>query len=251
MQQIQTISFVESLQSVFAGLSVSLFTPNRTGEFLGRMILIKKELQLKSISLSIAGSMAQWIATLFFATLSAFFAWQLQLVKIADSIFIFSIIVLCLSCTISIFIFYRSTVIINIFRNTFINAVIQKIAVRKISIKILHRILVLSFLRYIIFLLQYVILFKAFSVDVNIFYMLILVPCVITSITLIPTFAFSEIGIRGNVALYFLSAYTANLLGIVAAAFVLWILNLMLPALIGGISILNFKPTVTDEKIAV
>ena len=60
-------------------------------------------------------------------------------------------------------------------------------------------------------------------------------------ISIIPTIAISEIGIRGSVAVYLFSLVSANILGILSATFVLWVINLLLPALIGAFFVFTLK----------
>src|SRR4051812_2206215 len=41
VNQLQTIGFLKSLRAIFAGISVSIFTPNRIGEFGGRIFFLE------------------------------------------------------------------------------------------------------------------------------------------------------------------------------------------------------------------
>ena len=61
-------------------------------------------------------------------------------------------------------------------------------------------------------------------------------------ISIIPTIAISEIGVRGSVAVYLFGLISANALGILSATFVLWLINLLIPAIIGTFFVftLNF-----------
>ena len=52
-----------------------------------------------------------------------------------------------------------------------------------------------------------------------------------------PSVALVELGIRGNVALFFLTYITENSLAILAATFSLWTINLLLPAILGAVVI--------------
>ena len=50
----------------------------------------------------------------------------------------------------------------------------------------------------------------------------------------IPTIALAEIGVRGTVSVYLFGSLTENIAGITLAVFVLWCMNLVLPALSGA-----------------
>ncbi|MAJ89900.1 MAG: hypothetical protein CMD08_01295, partial [Flavobacteriales bacterium] len=59
--------------------------------------------------------------------------------------------------------------------------------------------------------------------------------------SIIPTIAITEIGVRGSVALFFFGLVSNNVVGILSATFVMWIINLVFPALIGMIFIFSLK----------
>ena len=52
--------------------------------------------------------------------------------------------------------------------------------------------------------------------------------------------ALIDFGFRGNVAAYFLAGFTGNPIAIIATTVTLWFINLIVPAIIGGISALRF-----------
>src|SRR5438105_1258211 len=64
VRSIQRIPFITALQAVFSGLSFSVSTPNRVGEYLGRLLYMKEGNRLKTISITIVGSISQLIITL-------------------------------------------------------------------------------------------------------------------------------------------------------------------------------------------
>ena len=64
LKPLQSIRFLRAYRSVLSGLALSLNTPNRMGEYGGRILYVKEGSRLKAISLSIAGSISQLIITL-------------------------------------------------------------------------------------------------------------------------------------------------------------------------------------------
>jgi hypothetical protein len=62
----------------------------------------------------------------------------------------------------------------------------------------------------------------------------------------VPSFILIEMGVRGATAIYFLSTYSSNIAGILLAAYTLWILNIMLPGLIGLYFIVKMKARSTS-----
>ena len=92
-------------------------------------------------------------------------------------------------------------------------------------------------------------LLKIFSVDLPFFHAMIIIAVTFFVMTIIPTIAITELGIRGSVSLFLIGIYFGGpesvpqsiTLGIIAASTSLWIINLTIPALIGAIFVLNLK----------
>ena len=61
--------FFRSLKAIFSGVSFSVTTPNRIGEYFGRMLYMNEGNRLKVISLTILGSLSQLIVTILFGLL--------------------------------------------------------------------------------------------------------------------------------------------------------------------------------------
>src|ERR1035437_3605932 len=70
----EKVSMSTSFKAVFTGLSVSVFTPNRVGEFLGRIFFLKKTEPIEGIFMTVIGSISQLLVTIVIGSLSlAFF----------------------------------------------------------------------------------------------------------------------------------------------------------------------------------
>jgi hypothetical protein len=83
----------------------------------------------------------------------------------------------------------------------------------------------------------------------NIFEGLIIISVIYLIITVIPTVALSELGVRGSVSLFVFAYYFTAIgsfdeqvkIAIVAASALIWIINLIIPALAGSYFIIKFK----------
>ena len=67
--KIEKISLIQSIKAVFAGITISSFTPNRVGEYAGRVFCIQKADKVKAVLITVIGSMAQLITTIVFGLL--------------------------------------------------------------------------------------------------------------------------------------------------------------------------------------
>jgi hypothetical protein len=109
------------------------------------------------------------------------------------------------------------------------------------SIKELLTVLVLAAVRYGVYAVQFLLLLYAFDVDVKIWDGLALIATFFLFQSSVPTIAIIDLGVRGNLALFVFAGYTLLLEQVVVASFSLWLINLVIPALIGYIVILSTK----------
>ena len=66
ISKIEKISILRSIQAIFSGITVSSFTPNRVGEYGGRVFCLEKADRIQAVLITIIGSMAQLITTIVF-----------------------------------------------------------------------------------------------------------------------------------------------------------------------------------------
>ena len=66
----EEVSLWLSIKAVFLGITVSIFTPNRVGEFGGRVFCLEKANRIKAVLITILGNMGQLLATTIFGTLA-------------------------------------------------------------------------------------------------------------------------------------------------------------------------------------
>jgi len=256
INKIEKISFAKAIRAVLAGLSVSTFTPNRVGEFLGRVFILQKANPWKAIFISILCSMSQLMITFLLGSLSViiyicfFFLKQQIFPSYVLYIFISSLIIA------NFFIF---SVFFNVsFISKWLNVLIQpKWRKMKGYLKVfsffhfaeLRNVLLFSFSRYIVFSMQFYLLLKFFGVPLNLIEGLFLISLVYFVLSAIPSIALAEIGIRGSVAMgvfdyYFNTTLDMNVnynFAVVAASSVLWLINLALPAFIGNFFVMKLN----------
>jgi hypothetical protein len=107
---------------------------------------------------------------------------------------------------------------------------------------ILLRILFLSFVRYIVFIVQYSLVFPVFSVWLGFGQVWGGMSVVFLIMAVIPTFTFlTELGLRWGASIQVLELFNDNTIGIFAASFTIWLINLVIPALIGSLLIISIK----------
>ena len=249
LKPLQSIRFLRAYRSVLSGLALSLNTPNRMGEYGGRILYVKEGSRLKAISLSIAGSISQLIITLalgcgglvyliYFSNLQTEYVMGLSLYWIKFLLLISSII----TGFLLLFFFRLSWLIKLLEKIPYSSRFTQYLNVlEQFTAKILLRLLSLSFFRYLVFVLQYILLLQVLNVHILLMDGFWIISILFLVLAIVPSFAIADLGIRGKFSTELLSTYSSNTVGIIGTTFGIWFINLFIPALLGSFLILSIK----------
>lgn len=245
IKHLEKISFFTSLKAVLSGVTVSIFTPNRVGEFGGRIFVLKKRNRVSAIFATIVGSFSQLIITIVVGLISLIMLFIISPEKIIHIKFNnnFLIILLFIVCVSIIYIYLHLDKCLNfIIKLPYLKKTKKYIEIiSSYNKKELLKILFISFIRYLVFLTQFYLLLLVFNVNIGIVPAFISIGLIFLAMTAIPTITLAEIGIRGSVALFFFGMFSDEIVGIISTSIVLWIINLAIPALIGSFIFYKFK----------
>jgi hypothetical protein len=250
ISKIEDISIFTSLRAIFSGITVSSFTPNRVGEYGGRVFCLEKSDRIQAVFITVLCSMAQLLTTILLGSISFFILHENFLQDNSMLLFFnieissFSFLLLLFFNFLFLFFYFNASLLVKYiskykyfkFLDKYIN-VISLYTRKELMIALLY-----SILRYLIFSSQFLILLHVFEVDINFFQSILSVMLVFFFITLTPTITIAEIGVRGSVALLVFMKFSSNVIGILSSTFLLWVINLIIPAIIGSFFIfsLNF-----------
>jgi uncharacterized membrane protein YbhN (UPF0104 family) len=245
IRKIEAISFFTSFRAIFSGITVSSFTPNRIGEYGGRVFCLEKSDRIQAVFITILCSMAQLLTTIIFGSF-AFFILHEQFLE--DQYFIieisrFSLLVLFVLNILFVLAYFNVAFLINfLWKFSFFNFLRQYINVISLfNFKDLLVTFLYSVFRYLVFSIQFLILLHVFNVDISLYNAIVSVMLVFFFITLTPTITIAEIGVRGSMALLVFLKFSTNVIGILSSTFLLWIINLIIPAIIGSFFIFSLK----------
>ena len=241
IDKLHPISWLEAIEGILFGVTFSLFTPSRIGEFGGRVFALDTD-RKEAIVSTILGSLAQIVVNLSLGALGLLV--YSYLYEKMDAYFLFAFIFIYVLMVIAIhFCFYNLDVVSTKFSNFSIFKKVYKYIhiIDLYSNKDFLRLEILSIIRYCIYCLQFVLLLKFFGFQLSFFTAMILVAAIFFVQTINPVnIALIDFGFRSNVAAYFLAGFTNNPIAIITTTITLWFINLIIPAIIGGISALRF-----------
>ncbi len=105
----------------------------------------------------------------------------------------------------------------------------------------LMKVLLISFLRYMVFVVQYLLLLQVFKVDIVWWNAFWLITVMFLVLAIIPTIALAELGVRGKISIFLFGVFSTNTIGILLTATTIWLINLVVPALAGSLFIVGIK----------
>jgi MFS family permease len=226
------------------------------GEYLGRVLYMSEGNRLKAISLTIAGSMSQLIVTLFMGLLGfVILRSPIENSHLLSATWIQVMVygILFVLLTLTVFYLRLPWIIKWIDRLPRIRKNVWLLkGLEDFNATLMLQILSLSALRFLVFLIQYYLLFRLYNVDVSWWQGLWAVSVAFLIMAVVPTIAlFTDLGLRGQVSLKLIGLFSGNNLGIGLTSVSIWFINLIIPALAGSLLILSIKRIFknnTDEK---
>jgi hypothetical protein len=248
LNPVQRISFPTALKCIFAGCAVTMITPNRMGEFGGRILFVDHEHRLRAVSISIIGSISQTIITFIFGCLGLLFFVKKGFPVHEEYVtnFIMYKSVWIVSIGISVFLlalFFFENKIWGLFqRIPVLNKYLRYLSIQDLyPHKTLLRILAFSLLRYLVFILQYLIMLKTMHVHIEASSAMAMTSVFFLSLALAPTMGFLELPIRSQLGIVLFGVLTSDMLGLQSVTIAIWLINIIIPAVIGLMIILFTK----------
>ena len=256
ISRIEKVGFFKAFQAVLAGVSVSSFTPNRIGEYFGRVFILQSASHMEGILITILGSMSQLLVTIFTGSIAMLIFIPVFLPEsgLARGYIYYSIVSITAVLNFIAFGLFLNINFLNILKEKILRNRLKGIR-RFFRVFAFYRrkdlviVIGMSFLRYVVFSTQYYLLLRMFAVPVRLPEALMVISLVYFVMAVIPTIALTEIGIRGSVAIYFFgillglqgSASEIANFGILSASILIWVINLGIPAVVGSLFVFRLE----------
>jgi hypothetical protein len=240
LASVENVGFFHSLRAVLSGVTVSFYTPNRVGEFAGRILHLEPEHRVRGALATFVGATAQ-VMIPFQAGLVALIFFRSEFLSEAAIpwiIFPAAIIILMLPVL--------WLQIPKVAHLRFMSAMLQRYpryleVFDHYSRKQMITIYLLSGIRYLVFCTQQFVLLSISGFTGTWLLSIGLSALSFLLITLVPSIAIGELGMRGGVNLFVFTPYFDNVPAILFSTFLLWIINLAIPALLGAVGLLCIR----------
>jgi hypothetical protein len=234
---VKKLSFSEAAKQSLAALTTSIATPNRIGDYGAKAYFFPAEERKNVLLLNFFSNSMQMLVTTVFGVIGLIYIVQNYGISFSSTkmlLFISAIIVFILLG----YIFKEKQLIL---KGLSINKVLYKL--KNISKPIKLKVLLFSLIRYVIFSYLFYYLLRFFGANLSYTDAIFIIFAMYLLVSIIPTIFIFDVVIRSGVAVWLFSFVGVPELTVVTAVLSMWILNFGLPAAIGSIFVLSYKPS--------
>lgn len=243
IKKIEALSTWRAIESVFCGLTWAIFTPNRIGEYGGRVFFLSPKRRIVGIVAMGVGNVGQLVLKNIFGAVSmCIFVYRFT--PIDNLLFT----ALCFAAAV-----FVSFFLIFYFNIKWINGILLSIKFTRKYKKFytvlsrykkqeLFKILLLCLARYTIFSSQYLIVFMWLIPNISFLDVCMLINILFFVQSFLPSLDLLDIGVKSITGLFFFKYVTDQNTAVVACIASIWLINIIIPAILGSYFVfkLNF-----------
>lgn len=237
------VTLFRALKAVLTGMATGIFTPNRLGEYAGRVLILPPGKRLEAVLVTFVDRLCQMIATLSFGLLAL-------VAMSADDRGLLAGKLLGDPALVSMFYWVGVALLLIVwlivwFPGILIRPIIWifpkkkfaehlQFALEHLPSSTVRTVIVLSALRYLVFSAQYFFLLKAFQFEGGVLQAFPLIALIFLAKSVVPFLAFMELGVREIIAIAVFSLAGIGTGQAVSATFVLYLINILTPSVAGA-----------------
>ena len=237
-----TISIWEAIEAIFCGLTWAIFTPNRIGEYGGRVMFLPNRKRIHGVFAMAVGSFGQNVITNVTGLLASL--WFIYYFLSINSWLYLGIAVLIIAFLILLNIFYFNIrwLVHLLDRMRFLQKYRRFFDIMgRYSHHELLTVIGYSLARFFVFSFQYYLVIHLLLPELPFFQMMMTVIVFIFIQSALPSLDLLDIGVRSFTAAHLFSYITNQQLAIIAAVSSIWLVNLIIPAALGSVFVLKLK----------
>ncbi len=247
--KVEQISFWEAYQGVLAGLALANFTPLMIGDYAGKILMLKTRKRTASIGAILLGNGMQLYVSLLFGAISySYFLWIAKPepfifhITIVELLFVLLLIGLWIAFNLQKLSFNKETPLFQHIRQ-------YLIVLKEYTLSEIGHIFLIASGRYIVFSIQFLLILQLFQVNLSITVLLAGIGIVFLTKTLGAAFNFlGDLSVRAITSIYYFGYFGVKLSLITTATFTIWLINVLVPVIIGSLFLLTLRFSTKNLK---
>jgi hypothetical protein len=218
------------MKAVAGGVTLSIFTPNRIGEYGGRILFMPPEARWQAGISTLMGSLSQNLVAVTAGLISSIFLFDGMIYLKILAIILDLIAWIC---------FFRMRLVVQLLSTFKIHKLLDKLveklsSIDDYSLKTIFRALGIACCRYLVYTFQFILLLHAFEPTIHPGILFLGVSSVYLFQAIVPLPPVADVLARTNVGLIIWSGTGMSELSITLASLMVWLINLLIPAIIGS-----------------
>jgi hypothetical protein len=243
ISKVEKISLYVAIESVFCGLTWAVFTPNRIGEYGGRIFFLSPRKRIQGMVAMSVGHIAQMVITNVLGSLALlWFVYHFS--KLDSWLFTAICFLVFVFCLFFILFYFNIRWLEGLLSNIgFLKRFKKYFSVlKRYHQKELVKVMLLSLSRFAVFTTQYLLIIHLLIPDISSYKSALMVFILFFIQSALPSLDLLDIGVRSLTATYFFGFMTHQEIAIMAATALIWLVNLIIPAILGSYFVfkLNF-----------
>lgn len=236
VNDISEITFKKASTQTLAALTASLLTPNRIGDYGAKAMYYPMYQRKKIIFQNLVGNTTQMLTTMTFGGIGmAYFATHFEMPFNIEKLYFVVLIGIAIT-TMTISALKRSwLIVVKQQLCQFLNVTIN-LPKKTVLLSLLY-----SVMRYLIFSFQFYYLLTIFGVAINYIDAMLVISTMYFLTSIMPSIFIFDVVIKGGIAVYLFGLIGVSESIILAIVLLMWVLNFVLPSLIGSYHVLQFK----------
>jgi len=236
------ISLWEAVEAVFCGLTWAVTTPNRVGEYGGRVMFLPNRKRIPGVFAMGVGSFSQALITNVLGIISSVW-FVLSFIDDKKWVYITIVAILGVLVLLQLIVYFHIKWVVYLFDKI---AFIRKYhrffdVLSRYKTHELLKTMAFSLARYVTFTFQYYLVFQLLVPQIFIIPMLLVLIVFFFVTSTLPSLDLFDIGVRGFTAAHLFIYVTDQKLAVISCVSLIWLINLFIPAILGSLFVFKLK----------
>jgi len=243
-QKLEPISFLRAYRAVMVGLTLGFITPNRLGDYAGRVLELKSKQRLEAIGAIFIGRFCQLVATVIVGSIGLLYFVLTFFWTDYPGVSLSFVVLLIVIVIASLLLLYNAQAMVALISTIKpLRKLVAYVAIMaSYTSAEISKLLILSLGRYAVFMLQFILLLILFDVKLSALQYICGVAGTFFIKSIVPSVSLlSDLGARELSAMYLFGLLGQERLQVLSASLSLWLLNIAVPSVVGLYFVLRLR----------
>lgn len=239
-----SLSYGQALKGVLVGSAIGMWMPGRVGAWIGKLSFVASRDRKTALFPLMTSGAVQFFVTISAAIFSGcyfYFDQDIALFQLSNAKLIFYgglFTLFFIAGALAFYAFLHSKHGRNLLHKLGLRNG-KLLSIGELPRKLYGQVLALAYMRYSVFLLQFVLALNFWVPEASPYLFLAAVPLILFIVSVLPSFILAKLGVREMVILSVLAPFVGHEAELVLASFSIWVVNLALPAFFGACILLE------------